>query len=323
MHVAIVVEVSARLLPALAVLSDSLREKSARWRDVVKLGRTHLMDAVPMTLGQEFSGHAAQVESARARVELALDGLYDLTLGGTAVGTGINAPEGLAAGAVARIATATGLPFRIAPNHFEAQGAHDAVVFLSGALRSLAVALTKVANDIRLLASGPRAGIGELVLPAHEPGSSIMPGKVNPTQAEALTMVCAQVIGFDAAIAIGGASGHLQLNAFKPLMIFDILKAVELLSDASRSFAERCVDGLEADPGAIARHVHASLMLATALTPSLGYDRAAEVAKKAHRDGTTLRTAAVALGYLTEEEFDAIVRPDDMVGDHGRGDVDL
>jgi fumarate hydratase class II len=318
MHVSAAVEITESLLPALEELRDALREKATRYKDTVKLGRTHLMDAVPLTLGQELSGYVHQMDAAHRRLEQSLDGLYELAIGGTAVGTGLNAPPGFAEAAAERLAASTGLPFRPAANRFEAQGAHDAVVFASGALRNLAVALFKIANDIRLLASGPRAGFGELTLPANEPGSSIMPGKINPTQAEALTMVCAQVIGNDAAVVLGGMSGHLEMNVFKPLLIRNVLHSIELLGDAMRSFARRCIAGMEVSGQTVSDYVERSLMLVTALSPRLGYDRAAEVARRAFEQNVTLREAAASLGYLTEKEFDKIILPEGMVGDHGR-----
>jgi fumarate hydratase class II len=318
MHVAAVAELEDTLLPAVGELRDALHEKAVEWRNQLKLGRTHLMDAVPLTLGQELSGYVHQLEAARRRIERSIEELHEVPLGGTAIGTGMNAPRGFAAKAVDRLARATGRPFVPAGNRFAAQRAHDAVVFASGALRGLAVSLTTIANDLRLLASGPRAGLGELRLPANEPGSSIMPGKVNPTQVEALTMVCAQVIGCDAALALGGLSGHLQMNVYKPLMIHNTLYSIELLADASRSFASRCVAGMEVSAATLLQNVERSLMLATALTPRLGYDRATEVAKKAAKEDLSLKEAAVALGYLTADEFDALVKPDEMAGDHGR-----
>ncbi|MEJ2383606.1 MAG: class II fumarate hydratase [Xanthomonadales bacterium] len=312
MHIAAAERIVHHLLPGVRGLRDTLAAKSAAFDDIVKIGRTHLMDAVPLTLGQEFSGYVQQLDHGIARVESALDGLYDLALGGTAVGTGLNTHPEFSARTADRIAELTGLPFRSAPNKFEALAAHDAVVFASGALKTLAVSLTKIANDIRWLASGPRCGIGELRLPANEPGSSIMPGKVNPTQAEALTMVCAQVLGNDVALNIGGLSGNFELNVYKPLMIFNLLNSIRLLGDACASFDAHCATGIEADREAIAEHLSSSLMLVTALNPHIGYDRAAQIAKKAFAEGTTLRAAAVALGILSGAEFDRIVRPEDM-----------
>ena len=314
MHIAAAERIVHHLLPALRRLRDTLGGKSRAFDDIVKIGRTHLMDAVPLTLGQEFSGYAAQLDNGAKRIESALDGLYELALGGTAVGTGLNAHPRFAERAAREIAQITGLPFRSAPNKFEALAAHDAIVFASGALKTLAASLAKIANDIRWLASGPRCGIGEISLPANEPGSSIMPGKVNPTQAEAMTMVCAQVMGNDVAVNIGGLSGNFELNVYKPLMIFNLLNSIRLLGDACASFDEHCAVGIEANREAIARHLRNSLMLVTALNPHVGYDNAARIAKKAFADGTTLRDAAVALGVLSGEEFDRLVRPEDMTG---------
>jgi fumarate hydratase class II len=317
MHVAAAESLTGNLLPALDHLAGTLEERAARFADVVKIGRTHLMDAVPLAVGQELGAWAAQVRAGRARVEAALPGLLELPLGGTAVGTGLNSHFDFARRAVAAIASLTGLPFVPAGNRFALIAAHDGVVHTSGALRSRAVSLMKIGNDVRLLASGPRCGLGELVLPANEPGSSIMPGKVNPTQVEALTMVCAQVMGNDVAIGVAGAGGQLQLNAFKPVMIANLVQSTRLLADASRSFADHCVRGLEVDRDGVDRLVRSSLMLVTALNPVIGYDNAARVAKKAHAEGLTLREATVALGLLTAEEFDARVRPEDMTGPTG------
>jgi fumarate hydratase class II len=294
-------------------LRDSLAKRADDFADIVKIGRTHLQDAVPLTLGQEFSGYVAQLDADLERLEMVLPGLYELAIGGTAVGTGINTHPEFAERAAAKIAELTGLPFVSAPNKFAALAAHDALVMASGALRTLAVSLMKIANDIRWLGSGPRAGIGELVLPENEPGSSIMPGKVNPTQSEAMTMVCVQVIGNDTAVAMAGSMGNFELNVFKPVMIFNFLHSVDLLTDVCRTFREFCVEGLQPDRDRIQEHVEQSLMLVTALTPVIGYDKAAEIAKKAHHEGTTLREATLALGYLSADEFDAAVRPEDMV----------
>jgi fumarate hydratase class II len=289
-----------------------LSEKVVEFADVVKIGRTHMMDAVPLTLGQEFSGYAAQMNKNIARIRGTLPDLYELALGGTAVGTGLNSHPGFAARACKEISALTEMPFVPAGNYFEALAAHDAIIAASGALKTTAASLTKIANDIRLLGSGPRSGLGEIILPANEPGSSIMPGKVNPTQVEALTMVAAQVMGNDVAITTGGANGHLELNVYKPVMIFNLLQSIRLLGDASRSFADRCVTGIRPDRGRIAELVDRSLMLVTALSPRIGYDRAAQVAKRAHTESTTLKEAAVALGLLTAEEFDELVRPEEM-----------
>lgn len=303
-----------RTLPELRNLQAALEAKAGEFANNVKIGRTHLMDATPLTLGQEFGGYATQVRKSIEAIEATLPHLAEVALGGTAVGTGLNTPKGFAVRVAERIAELTGLPFRTADDKFEALSAHDAVVEASGALRRTAVALFAVANNIRLLGSGPRSGIGEIRLPENEPGSSIMPGKVNPTQAEALTMVCAQVMGNDAAIAVGGTHGHLQLNVFKPVMIHNLLESANLLADASRSFVDHCVVGIEADEGRMNMHLNNSLMLVTALNTHIGYYKAAEIAQKAHREGTTLKEATLALGYLTAEEFDAAVVPADMVG---------
>jgi fumarate hydratase class II len=318
MHIAAAQQILHHLLPSLEHLRNTLASKSVEFSDIVKIGRTHMMDAVPLTLGQEFSGYVQQLDKNIARVHAALPDLYELALGGTAVGTGLNSHPEFADRACAEIAEITGLPFVPAGNYFEALAAHDALVAASGALKTTAVALTKIGQDIRLLGSGPRSGIGELILPANEPGSSIMPGKVNPTQVEALTMVAAQVIGNDVAITMGGANGHLELNVYKPLMIFNLLQSIRLLGDAARSFADRCVAGIKPDRGRIAELVARSLMLVTALNPRIGYDNAARVAKKAHADGTTLKAAAVDLGLLSADEFDELVRPEEMTGSKRR-----
>ena len=314
MHIAAAERITHHLLPAIRALRETLAQKSAAFDAIVKIGRTHLMDAVPLTLGQEFSAYVTQLDNGIERVAAARAGLYDLALGGTAVGTGLNAHPEFGERAAACIAELTGLPFRSAPNKFEALAAHDAIVHASGALKTLAASLMKIANDIRWLASGPRCGIGELALPANEPGSSIMPGKVNPTQAEALTMVCAQVMGNDVAVNIGGMSGNFELNVFKPLLIFNLLNSIRLLGDACASFDAHCAAGIEANRETIAEHLRNSLMLVTALNPHVGYDRAAQIAKKAFAEGTTLREAAVALGFLSGEAFDRIVRPERMTG---------
>jgi fumarate hydratase class II len=297
----------------LRALAQGLATRSSGWRDVVKIGRTHLMDATPLTLWQEASGWTAQIADAADAIARAVPRLRELAIGGTAVGTGINAPAGFGEEMVAELTRLTGHAFRVAPNRFAALAAHDAIVAASGALRGAAVALTKVANDIRLLGSGPRAGLAELVLPANEPGSSIMPGKVNPTQCEALTMVCARVIGNDAAIAIGGLQGHLELNTFKPLIAACFLESARLLGDAAQSFLERCVAGLEVDDERVAELVERSLMLVTALTPVIGYDAAARVAKLAHDRRITLREAALELGVATAAQLDAALDPTSMV----------
>ncbi len=314
MHIAAGEQINRRLVPAVKTLRDTLQSKSENFRDIIKIGRTHLMDAVPLTLGQEFSGYVQQLDNGAKRIGLSLDGIYELALGGTAVGTGLNTHPHFADEAASAIADITGLPFRSAPNKFEALAAHDAIVFASGALKTLAASLMKISNDIRLLASGPRCGIGELSLPANEPGSSIMPGKVNPTQAEAMTMVCAQVMGNDVAINFGGAAGHFELNVYKPMMIFNLLNSIRLLSDACESFEAHCAKGIEANVPAIEAYLHNSLMLVTALNPHIGYDNAAKVAKKAFADNISLRAAAIDLGLLTGEQFDALVKPGDMIG---------
>jgi len=313
-HVAAAEEIEGALLPTLKALEDALAAKADSFQSALKIARTHLMDAVPIRVGQEWQAFATQVRSARRGLEQALDGLLDLPIGGTAVGTGLNAPASFDARMVAALRTATGLPFRVAADRSAGIAAHDACVAAHGALRVLAVALTKIANDIRLLGSGPRCGLGELVLPANEPGSSIMPGKVNPTQCEALTMVCAQVMGHDVAIGLAGASGHLQLNAYKPLIAFDLLRSIRWLRDASESFRVHCIEGIELDEATLQRNLERSLMLATALAPRLGYDGAGEIAKKAHAEGKSLREAALDLGRLSESEFDELVRPEKMLG---------
>ncbi|MDQ3210760.1 MAG: class II fumarate hydratase, partial [Actinomycetota bacterium] len=292
---------------------DALAERADGFADIVKIGRTHLQDAVPLTLGQEFGGYAAQLDAGMERLELTLPGLYELAAGGTAVGTGLNAPPGFGEAVTARIAELTGLPFVTAPNKFAALASHDALVFASGAEATLAASLMKIANDVRWLGSGPRSGLGELVLPENEPGSSIMPGKVNPTQSEAVTMVACQVMGNDTAITIAGSMGNFELNVFKPVMIRNFLHSTALLTDVCRTFREFCIEGLEADLVRIAELVERSLMLVTALAPTLGYDIAAAIAKKAHHEGLTLKEAAIALGHLTEQEYDEQVRPGDMV----------
>ncbi len=312
MHIAAVEQITHVLLPALGALRDALAVKADAFAPIVKIGRTHLMDAVPLTLGQEFSGYVAQLDADLKRIEGCLPDLYELALGGTAVGTGLNAPPEFGARVAASIAEITALPFVTAPNKFAALAAHDALVQASATLRTLAVSLTKIADDIRWLGSGPRSGLAELVLPPNEPGSPIMPGKVNPTQCEAMIMVCIQVMGNDTAVAVAGSRGNLELNVCKPVIIRNILHSVTLLSDACQAFREFAVEGLEPDRAQIHRHLENSLMLVTALNPLIGYDKAAEVAKKAHTEGITLREAAVALGYLTAEEFDQAVRPEDM-----------
>jgi len=314
MHIAAAEQVKHHLIPAVTLLRDTLHAKSEEFADIIKIGRTHLMDAVPLTLGQEFSGYVQQLDNDLRRIELALDDLYELALGGTAVGTGLNTHRDFAFKAAAHIAKITDLPFRTAPNKFEALAAHDAIVFASGALKTLAASLMKIANDIRWLASGPRCGIGELAIPANEPGSSIMPGKVNPTQSEAMTMVCVQVMGNDVAVNIGGLSGNFELNVFKPVMIFNLLNSIRLLGDVCVSFNDNCAVGIEPNKAVIDHYLKNSLMLVTALNPSIGYDNAAKVAKKAFADNSTLREAAIKLGLLTGEKFDEAVRPEKMIG---------
>ena len=314
MHIAVYKKIAEITLPGVRQLRTALQKKATAFKDVVKIGRTHLMDATPLTLGQEFSGYVSQLDHGVKALENTLEHLSELALGGTAVGTGINTPEGYSEKVADYIAQFTKLPFVTAHNKFEALAAHDAIVETHGALKQLAVSLNKIANDIRLLSSGPRSGIGELIIPANEPGSSIMPGKVNPTQSEALTMVCAQVMGNDVAVSVGGAQGHYELNVFKPLMAANTIQSAQLIGDACVSFAVNCVDGIEPNHNRIEELVQNSLMLVTALNTKIGYYKAAEIANKAHQEGTTLKEASLALGYLTEEEFDQWVRPEDMTG---------
>jgi fumarate hydratase class II len=313
MHVASVEQVTHDLLPALRHLHEALVAKQAAFKDIIKIGRTHTQDATPLTLGQEFSGYATQAANSIRRVEQTLPAMCELAQGGTAVGTGLNAPIGFAEKVAERIAAITGLPFVTAPNKFEALAAHDALVFGHGALNATAASLFKIANDIRLLGSGPRSGLGELALPENEPGSSIMPGKVNPTQCEAMTMVCVQVFGNQASMTFAGASGHFELNVFNPVMAYNMLQSVRLLADAAVSFTDNCVVGIQARTDNIAAALERSLMLVTALAPKIGYDAAAKIAKTAHKNGTTLREEAVGGGYVTNEEFDALVRPEKMI----------
>jgi fumarate hydratase class II len=313
MHIAAAEEGSNRLLPALKHLYAALTAKSEAWKDIVKIGRTHLQDATPLTLGQEFSGYATQLKYSIERVETSMPRLLALAQGGTAVGTGLNAKPGFAEKFASEVADFTGLSFATAENKFEALAAHDAFVEMSGMLNTIAASLNKIANDIRLLGSGPRSGLGELSLPENEPGSSIMPGKVNPTQCEALTMVCAQVMGNHTAITIAGAQGHMELNVFKPVMAYNLLQSMRLIGDAAVSFTDNCVVGIEANETNIEQLMQRSLMLVTALVPKIGYDNATTVAKTAHKNGTTLREEAVGLGFVTEAEFDEIVRPEDMI----------
>lgn len=314
MHIAAYKIVVDHTIPLVEQLRNTLDNKAKQFSDVVKIGRTHFMDATPLTLGNEFSGYVSQLNHGLKALRNTLDHLSELALGGTAVGTGLNTPEGYDVKVAEKIAELSGHPFRTAENKFEALAAHDAIVETMGALRQLAVSLMKIGNDIRMLSSGPRSGIGEIVIPENEPGSSIMPGKVNPTQSEALTMVCAQVIGLDNATSIGGMNGHFELNVFKPMMIYNLLTAARLLGDACRSFDEHCATGIEPNHSRLKMHLENSLMLVTALNPHIGYDNAAKIAKKAHKEGTTLREAALDLGLLTNEQFDEWVKPEDMIG---------
>jgi fumarate hydratase class II len=314
MHIAAVEQLQHELLPALEHLLAALQAKVEEFQEIIKIGRTHLQDATPITLGQEFSGYAQQIRYGIERVKQTLPRLYELAQGGTAVGTGLNSFPGFAERFAAEVAQITGLPFVTAPNKFEVMAAHDAYVFAHGALTSIATALFKIANDIRLLASGPRSGLGELSLPENEPGSSIMPGKVNPTQSEALTMVCCQVIGNGTTVAVAGSQGHFELNVYKPVMAYALLQSVRLLADASRSFTDNCVVGIKANEERIAHLLEMSLMLVTALAPKIGYEKAALIAKTAHKNGTSLRDEAVKLGFVTGKEFDELVRPEKMIG---------
>jgi fumarate hydratase class II len=314
MHIACAEEIHHRLLPALQQLRNALNDKAQAWRDIIKIGRTHTQDATPLTLGQEFSGYTQQVDNGIRRIESTLPDLMQLAQGGTAVGTGLNAPKGFAEMVAERVAAITKLPFTSAPNKFEALAAHDAMVMSHGAINALAAALFKIANDIRLLGSGPRSGLGELALPENEPGSSIMPGKVNPTQCEALTQVCVQIFGNNAALTFAGSQGHFELNVYNPVMAYNFLQSVRLMADAARSFTENCVQGIEPRRDNIKAGLERSLMLVTALAPKIGYDNAAKIAKTAHKNGTTLRDEAVGGGYVTDKEFDEIVRPEKMIG---------
>jgi fumarate hydratase, class II len=314
MHIAAARAVEARLIPALQGMQRRLAAQAQAWDAIVKIGRTHLQDATPLTLGQEFSGYAAQIEAGIERLKGVMPRLLQLAQGGTAVGTGLNAPKGFAEAFAAEVAKLTKLRFTTAPNKFEALAAHDTMVELSGVLNVVAVSLTKIANDIRLLGSGPRSGLGELILPENEPGSSIMPGKVNPTQAEALTMACIQVMGNDTAVGFAGSQGHFELNVFKPMIAYNVLQAMTLIGDAAGSFADNCVVGIKANEDRIAKLMRESLMLVTALAPTIGYDKATTVAKTAHKNGTTLREEAVRLGYVDEDTFDQVVQPHEMLG---------
>jgi len=314
MHIAAVEEIHRRLIPMVTRLRDALEVKAKEFKDVIKIGRTHLMDATPLTLGQEFSGYVQQLTNGLERINAAMPRMYELALGGTAVGTGLNTHPDFAFKAANQIANITGKPFVSARNKFEALAAHDAMVEFSGVLKTLAASLMKIANDVRWLGSGPRCGIGEISLPENEPGSSIMPGKVNPTQSEAMTMVCTQVFGNDATVNFAGASGNFELNVFKPVIIFNVLQSIRLIADACESFTDNCVVGIEANETNIKKNLNNSLMLVTSLNPHIGYDNAAKVAKKAHKEKTTLKEAAIALGLLTAEKFDEVVRPENMIG---------
>ncbi len=312
-NIAAVETVAHQLIPALEKLQKSLAAKADEFHDIIKLGRTHLQDATPLSLGQEFSGYASMVDHGITRVKNAIEHCYELAMGGTAVGTGINSVAGFGEAAAKEISNLTGFPFVTAPNKFEALGGQDSIVELSSALKTVAVSLNKIANDIRWLGSGPRSGIGEINLPTNEPGSSIMPGKVNPTQAEAMTMVCTQVIGNDITITMAGASGNFELNVYRPVIAFNIIQSIRLLSEVSVSFADNCIDGIEANEDRIHSNLHNSLMLVTALNPHIGYDKAAEVAKKAHKENTTLKEAIIDLGYMSGDDFDKLVQPRDMI----------
>ncbi|KAK2705484.1 fumarate hydratase, mitochondrial-like isoform X1 [Artemia franciscana] len=314
MHIAVAVETQNVLLPNLQMLHDALKKKSEDFADIIKIGRTHTQDATPLTLGQEFSGFAQQIAFGIERIRVSLPHVYMLAIGGTAVGTGLNAPKGYDEAVAAKVAELTGLPFVTAPNKFEALAAHDALIQFSGSLNTIATSLMKIANDIRLLASGPRCGLGELALPENEPGSSIMPGKVNPTQCEAITMVAAQVMGNHVAATVGGSLGHFELNVFKPMIVANVLRSIRLIGDSSKTFTTNCVDGIDANRDNIDKLLHQSLMLVTALNPYIGYDKAAQIAKKAHKEGTTLKKAAMDLGYVSEEDFAKWVRPENMLG---------
>jgi len=314
MHIAVAVEIHQVLLPSLKTLRDAIHEKAEEYKDIIKIGRTHTQDATPLTLGQEFSGYVTQLDFGMDRINATLPRLYMLASGGTAVGTGLNTRIGFAEKVASEVSNITGLPFVTAPNKFEALAAHDAMVEVSGALNVLACSIMKIANDLRFLASGPRCGLGELSLPENEPGSSIMPGKVNPTQCEAITMVAAQVMGNHVAVTVGGSNGHFELNVFKPMMVANVLRSIRLIGDASVAFTDKCVTGMTVNRERVDSLLHESLMLVTALNPHIGYDAAAKIAKTAHKNGTTLKDEAINLGYLTEEQFKEWVRPEDMLG---------
>ena len=317
MHIAAAMTARDVLLPGLDKLATALEAKSKEFKDIIKIGRTHTQDATPLTLGQEFSGYAQQIRNGIARIEMALPGIYELAQGGTAVGTGLNTDKGWDTTVAANMARITGLPFITAPNKFEALAAHDAMVFMSGAIKTTAMAAYKIANDMRFLGSGPRSGLGELILPENEPGSSIMPGKVNPTQAEAMTQVCAHILGNDAAISFAGSQGHFELNVYNPMMAYNLLQSMQLLGDAADSFTERMLKDTQANVERIEKLMRESLMLVTALAPTIGYDNATKVAKTAHKNGTTLREEAINLGFVDGETFDRVVRPEDMIGPKG------
>lgn len=317
MHIAAAITARDVLLPGLDKLATALEAKSKEFKDIIKIGRTHTQDATPLTLGQEFSGYAQQIRNGIARIEMALPGIYELAQGGTAVGTGLNTDKGWDTTVAANMARITGLPFITAPNKFEALAAHDAMVFMSGAIKTTAMAAYKIANDMRFLGSGPRSGLGELILPENEPGSSIMPGKVNPTQAEAMTQVCAHILGNDAAISFAGSQGHFELNVYNPMMAYNLLQSMQLLGDAADSFTERMLKDTQANVERIEKLMRESLMLVTALAPTIGYDNATKVAKTAHKNGTTLREEAINLGFVDGETFDRVVRPEDMIGPKG------
>jgi fumarate hydratase class II len=313
MHIAVAQQVHKKLLPSLDILKSALKKKAKAFHDILKIGRTHLQDAVPITLGQEFSGYASLIERNCERIHMGLKGIYELAIGGTAVGTGLNAPEGFAANVCDEISRMTKLPFTSHPNKFAALSCHDELVFLSGALRTLACALMKIANDIRLLGSGPRCGLHELLLPENEPGSSIMPGKVNPTQAEAMTMVAAHVIGSDQAVALAGSQGHFELNVFKPVILYNVMHSIDLLSDTCEMFSKYCIEGIEANTQRLNQYLEESLMLVTALSPHIGYDKSAKIAHFAYEHNLNLKQAGVRLGFLSEEQFDMWVKPEKMV----------